>query len=270
MSIEQITRKINRLRRVAQHIDRHLFEPLCLDDLAEVASMSRYHFERVFTEYAGETPLARVRRLRLQHARRQLVTGAGTRVLELALDCGYGSAEAFTRAFRSQFGCTPSSVMVEPEASAPTLTIRQLSPLAIQYIPYSGRMDDSLLPFDELRARAMNLDIPRERRKGWAVHLSGQTEHWNDTMELQAALLSDRLGTRIPGIDHGSLPGGSYAVFSITGSYDAPPAQELARRVAAETEWRIADGPILRCFDNPTYLPAQHERRYQLYLPVTR
>lgn len=270
MSIEQTTRKINRLRRVAQHIDRHLFEPLCLDGLAEVASMSRFHFERVFTEYAGETPLARVRRLRLQHARRRLTAGDGASILELALDCGYGSAEAFARAFRSQFGHAPSSVQAAPAHAQPALAICQLAPLAIQYIPYAGRMDESLLPFDELRARAMSLDIPRERRKGWAVHLSGQTEHWNDTMELQAALLSERLGTRIPGIDHGRLPGGTYAVFTIEGSYDAPPVAELAQRVAVETGWQLTAGPVLRCFDNPTYLPAQHERRYQLHLPVAR
>lgn len=271
MSIEHITRRINRLRRVAQHMDTHLFDTLRLEDLAEVALMSRFHFERVFSDYAGETPLARVRRLRLQQARRQLQRGAARSILDLALACGYNSAEAFARAYRNQFGHAPSAEPAVADPAKPRLEIRQLAAQAIQFIPYTGQIDESLLPFDELRARAMQQEIPRERRKGWAVHLSGDAERWDaPQVELHAALLSERLGTRIPGIDQGHLPGGTYAVFHIEGGYDAPPRHELARRVLAETGWHICDGPTLRRFDNPTYLPARHERKFQLYLPVAR
>ena len=114
MNIHAATRKLNRLRRVAQHIDRHLFEPLRLADLAELAAMSRFHFERVFAGYAGETPLARVRRLRLARAKQQLEQGGVGSVLTLALDCGYDSHEGFTRAFKQQFGLSPSCVPVRP------------------------------------------------------------------------------------------------------------------------------------------------------------
>lgn len=272
MSIEHVTRKINRLRRVAQHIDRHLFDPLRLDDLADVASMSRFHFERVFADYAGETPLARVRRLRLQLARRLLLRGDARSILDLALTCGYNSAEAFARAFRAQFGQTPSALRAAGTApKRPPLEICHLPPLAIQYISYRGPMDESLQPFDELRARALHLGIARDRRKGWAVHLEGGSERWDaPNVDLQAALLSERLGTRIPGIDHGHLPENDYAVFQIEGGYDAPPRAELTRRVASETGWQVCDGPVLRRFDNTAYLPAPHERKFQLFLPVRR
>jgi len=273
MNIEYATRRLNRLRCVALHIDRHLFDPLRLGDLADVAALSRYHFERVFAEYAGETPVARVRRLRLAQARRKLVAGSATNILELALDCGYGSLEAFSRAFRQQFGHAPSRC-VPPLPALPlhrrAFTLCELPALEIQYLPFSGRLDEALLPFDELRARAMAQGIPRERRKGWAVHLNHRAELWGGSARLQAALLSRPLGERIKGLALGRLPAGPYAVFNVEGSYDALPREQIERDLAAHGEWRVADAPVLRRFDNPTYLPAEHERRFSLFVPLVR
>jgi len=270
MNITRITQRLHRLRQVALHIDRHLFEPIRLADLADVAALSPYHFERVFAGYAGETPLARVRRLRLARARLRLEQGGAGSILALALECGYESPEGFSRAFKLQFGLQPSAVVPCTKAAA-AFTLRRLAALEIQYIPFSGRMDDALLPFDELRARALGQGIARERRKGWAVHLSGDMQAWAAPhTRLQAALLSRPLGTRIPGLDVGRLPAGIYAVFAIEGSYDALPRAQIERELAANGGWRIAETPFLRCFNNPMYLPAEHERRVSLYVPVVR
>jgi AraC-like DNA-binding protein len=272
MGIQRATSRLHRLRRVALHIDRHLFEPIALADLAEVAAMSRFHLERVFAGYAGESPLARVRRLRLARARQRLEHGGVKSILTLALECGYESPEGFARAFKQQFGVPPSAVTPRPLAR-PAFTLCRLPARAIQYIPFSGRMDEALLPFDELRARALAQGIPRERRKGWAVHLSGEAQAWAAPQHatLNAALLSEPLGVRIPGLDLGHLPAGPYAVFSIEGSYDALPRVQIEHELAARGEWRIAEGqPFLRCFDNPMYLPAEHERRVSLYVPLAR
>ena len=270
MNIARVTQRLHRLRQVALHIDRHLFEPIRLADLAEVAALSPCHFERVFAGYAGETPLARVRRLRLARARLRLEQGGAGSILALALECGYESPEGFARAFKAQFGVPPSTVQPHLRAG-PAFALRRLVAHEIQYIPYSGRMDEALLPFDELRARALALGIARERRKGWAVHLSGDTLAWAAPhARLQAALLSRPLGMRIPGLNIGHLPAGTYAVFAIEGGYDALPREQVARELAVAGGWRIADAPVLRCFNNPTYLPAEHERRVSLYVPVVR
>lgn len=270
MSIENFTRKLTRLRLVAGHIDQHLGDELRLDDLADIAHISRYHFERVFADYSGETPVARVRRLRLELARRKIVAGAAPSLLELAFDTGYNSAEAFSRAFKAQFGVPPSKVPVlGPPPPAP-LRIEFLPPLAIQFLPFSGLMDAAIQPFDELRARALQSEVPRERRKGWSVHLRGGLEVWEEEVEIQAALLSDPLGMQIQGLQQGCLPSGHYAVFTIEGGFNAPPRAELARRIASETEWHLADGAFLRRFQNAAYLPGQLERRYELYVPVAK
>jgi AraC family transcriptional regulator len=271
MKVDHYTRKLVRLRKVANHIDTHLGQPITLDALADIANMSRFHFERVFNEYAGETPLARVRRLRLEKAREHIEQGHTSSLLELALECGYASAEAFSRAFRNCHGISPSETRQRVRICLPEqIRIESLPALPIQYIPYAGILDDSIEPFDELRARALIAGIPRERRKGWCIQLAGDMGNPVSSVQLQIGLLSERLGTTIPGLNTGRLPQGHYAVLRVVGSYATPSNDALALRIAGETGWNMVDGPILRCFQNSTYLPAQFERQCDIYIPVMR
>ncbi|GAB4062912.1 AraC family transcriptional regulator [Uliginosibacterium sediminicola] len=266
MQVTRLTRRLIHLRQVAQHIDQQLDSALKLGDLADIAHLSRFHFERVFAHYAGESPLTRVRRLRLLRARQRIEQGEVSSLLELALDSGYNSPEAFSRAFRAQFGCAPSQWPRAAAPETPRFRVTHLPAFAIQYIPFRGSLQDSLHPFDELRARAMLQDIPRERRKGWCVQYSGL--HAGETVELHAALLSERLGTRIKQLSLGELPGGEYAVISLQGSYALPDPATLAARILQDTGRRAGNGPLLRSFHNASYLPAEFEKRSELYVPL--
>ena len=96
-----------RILRVLLHIQQHLDEPLTLDELAELAHFSRFHFHRVFRGMVGEPVKEHVRRLRLERAARQLES-VNEQVLQIALRAGYESHEAFTRAFRARFGVSPT------------------------------------------------------------------------------------------------------------------------------------------------------------------
>jgi AraC-like DNA-binding protein len=75
--------------------------------LASRVHLSRYHFDRVVTAVAGEPPLAFRRRILLERAAYRLRTSDET-VLDIALEAGYSSHEAFTRAFRRAYGLAPS------------------------------------------------------------------------------------------------------------------------------------------------------------------
>jgi AraC family transcriptional regulator len=267
MNVEAFTRRLARLRLVATHIDAHLTAPVCLDELADIAHLSRFHFERVFKDYAGESPLARVRRLRLLAARRRIEEGYDGSMLQLALESGYASAEAFSRAFRAVHEISPSQVHALAQ-QAPAVRVVDLAPLEIQYVPYEGPLDEALQPFEELRARAMLCNIPRQRRKGWSVLLEGGRDHWSGVARLQAGLLSDPLGTRVKGLDSAHLPGGRYAVVRVAGSMHAPSLDTLGEVIARQCGLRVTDGPVLRSFKNVTYLPSALERCFDLYLPV--
>jgi len=90
-------------------IESHFADEISLDDIAAVGGVSRFHMSRAFGEATGRSISAYLRGRRLTEAARQLSAGAAD-ILPVALEAGYGSHEAFTRAFRDQFGMTPEQV----------------------------------------------------------------------------------------------------------------------------------------------------------------
>jgi AraC family transcriptional regulator len=99
-------------------IERNLDRALTLGEVAEACGVSRYHLAHAFGAGTGLSVMQYVRGRRLTAAAQSLATGAPD-ILALALDSGYGSHEAFSRAFRAQFGTTPE--MVRRQASTEDL-----------------------------------------------------------------------------------------------------------------------------------------------------
>jgi len=96
-----------RMLRVLVHIQQHLDEPLRLDELATLACLSPHHFHHVFTGMLGESLASHIRRLRLERAACRLKLSR-TPVAQIALEAGYETHEAFSRAFRGSFGVSPT------------------------------------------------------------------------------------------------------------------------------------------------------------------
>lgn len=97
-----------RINRVLDEVDTQLEEPLDLVRLAASACFEPVHFHKVFLASLGETPAAYVRRIRLERAAATLMNPRAS-VLDVALEVGFGSGEAFARAFRQRFGHPPSA-----------------------------------------------------------------------------------------------------------------------------------------------------------------
>lgn len=89
-----------------RHIERDPTAPLTLDRLARDAGQSAFHYLRTFRSVTGVTPHQFVLRARLRHAAARLVAEE-SRVLQIALDAGFGDLSNFNRAFRAEFGATP-------------------------------------------------------------------------------------------------------------------------------------------------------------------
>ena len=115
-----------RLDRVFTWLADHLDDTLDLTRLADVACLSPYHFHRVYRAMQGETAADTVRRLRLHRAAAELITGE-LPIPRVARRAGYGSQEAFTRAFKAAYGVPPARYRA---SFAPTLT--------------SGRREDAM------------------------------------------------------------------------------------------------------------------------------
>ena len=104
-----LTAYTQRMNRVLDHIDAHLDETLEVAPLSAVAHFSPYHFHRIFTAWMGETLGDYLRRRRLEVAAARLAGQNQQPILQIALSVGFGSGEAFSRAFKTHFGQTPSA-----------------------------------------------------------------------------------------------------------------------------------------------------------------
>ena len=100
---------MNPIQKALWFIESRYAGEITLDEIADVAGVTRFHLCRVFRLVTGHSPLEYVRERRLSDAARQLASGASN-ILTVALDARYASHEAFTRAFRDRFGCTPETV----------------------------------------------------------------------------------------------------------------------------------------------------------------
>jgi AraC family transcriptional regulator len=92
---------------VMRYIREHIGEPLDRETLADVAGFSVPHFHRVFTAHVGESANSYIRRVRLERAGRKLRMGA-VDITEVALAAGYDSHSSFSKAFKQQYGLSPS------------------------------------------------------------------------------------------------------------------------------------------------------------------
>lgn len=90
-------------------IDRNLARDLSLGAIARACGVSRHHLAHAFGQATGWPVMAYVRARRLTEAAQALADGAEG-VLGVALDAGYASHEAFTRAFTARFGVNPEEV----------------------------------------------------------------------------------------------------------------------------------------------------------------
>ena len=90
-------------------IESRLQDAPKLDDIARETGLSRFYISRLFAEETGTTFAAYVRARRLSEAAKVLLAGAPN-ILDVAIGAGYGSHEAFTRAFKAQFDFTPEEV----------------------------------------------------------------------------------------------------------------------------------------------------------------
>lgn len=116
---------LERLNRTMDHIERHLDQPVDVAGLARTAATSEYHLRRMFSALAGMPLSEYIRRRRLTVAGAEVLAGRGT-LLEIATRYGYGSGEAFARAFRVVHGVGPGEARRTGSAlvSQPRLTFR--------------------------------------------------------------------------------------------------------------------------------------------------
>ncbi|WP_040197136.1 AraC family transcriptional regulator [Candidatus Soleaferrea massiliensis] len=100
-------KQLSPLERAVEYIEEHLDEEIGLSDVSRETGYSYCHMTRLFSAVLGESVGRYINRRRLYNASQKLLH-TDRRILDIALDCGFESSEAFSRAFKAVFGSSPA------------------------------------------------------------------------------------------------------------------------------------------------------------------
>jgi AraC family transcriptional regulator len=101
-----IARMENALAVLASRLD----DPPSLEELAEAANVSPFHFHRIWRAMTGETVARTIARLRIADAQQRLAVPDAS-VTSVAMETGFGSSQSFARAFRRVTGMSPTEFL---------------------------------------------------------------------------------------------------------------------------------------------------------------
>lgn len=97
------------LKQIEQYTQSHMDHLVTLDELAAVVRLSSFHFSRQFKQAVGETPYQYVIRIKMQHAKAQLLTTEAS-VINIGMQVGYENSSHFSRAFKRSMGVSPTQL----------------------------------------------------------------------------------------------------------------------------------------------------------------
>ena len=97
---------LRRIQRGIDFVEANLDSSFELAEVAQHAGMSQWHFQRIFKAITQETLKFYVRARRLSNSLNKL-HGTDKRILDIAVEAGFESQEAFTRAFKKAYQMTP-------------------------------------------------------------------------------------------------------------------------------------------------------------------
>ncbi|WP_448203627.1 AraC family transcriptional regulator [Azospirillum sp. sgz302134] len=219
-----------RIERVVDHIATHLDLPLDLERLAGIACFSPYHFHRIYRAMTGETAADTLRRLRLHRAAGHLVQGTDE-IARIARRAGYGSVEAFTRAFGQTYGVSPAAYrrhgrLVPPpnhptdtEAPMYDVTIQDLPPLRVVAMDHCGPYIAIGTTFEKLYAWAAARGLLGPETRAFAVYYDDPESVPADKLRSKAALDLGREAPEDAAVHPLDIAGGRHAVLVHKGPY---------------------------------------------------
>ncbi len=105
--------QIEAVQRMQEYIEKHLCEKISFADIAKTSLFSPWYARQLFLEYTGVTPAEYTRKLRLKQSTLKL-RDSDVKVLDVALDYGFGSVDGYQRAFHKEFGCNPREYASNP------------------------------------------------------------------------------------------------------------------------------------------------------------
>lgn len=271
----------SRLNRVADYLYAHLDEDLRPEKLAEIACLSPYHWHRIWTAMRGETLGAAVRRLRLLRAADRLAN-SNMPMAAIASVAGYGSSDAFARAFKESYGQTPAdyrargshsafkaATQAEDRAGFPVV-IETIAARRCASIPHIGPYLQIDKAMGQLFTALATQNIMAPNQAMLAVFFDDPDLTSVETLRSAACSPIDKTTILSAPLDETTLRGGLYARLRYTGPYaDMKGAYRWLLGVwLPNSGYEPDDAPMFEAYHNSPQQAAPADLITDIHLPL--
>lgn len=267
-------------RRIARVTEAILAEPSAphtVKSLSDYANLSPFHFHRIYRSMTGESLAETVRRLRLARAARRLTVSQDS-ITTIALDVGYQSPQAFSRAFREFAGIAPTAFQARQQAlmqpghsSAPDVGLVELSSADVVGLWHHGpvesigqtyrRLFDGLHPLDRGPAHAAQMGVFR-----------GDPYRDEDFYYFAGVLASAVNYPSTVALEGVSLGGGLYAAYRLKGPFALinPTFKALFGGWLPNSGYGLDHRPALEFYRPPLSSQARNHDVTDLMIPIRK
>jgi AraC family transcriptional regulator len=276
-----------RFARVLDYIEQHLGEELSVERLSREASFSKFHFHRQFSAYVGVSVSRYVQILRLKRASRQLVFEPDSKIIGIAYEAGFETPESFSRAFKREYGLTPSQFRSAPawkpwreshqfpsserrrNMNVKIVEFEETQVAALEHRGPPERVDDSARIFIEWRKTSRS--SPKESCKTFGVAYDNpDTTAPGDFRFDICGEVNEAVPRNPQGVVNKIIPGGRCAVARHLGSHDriGESAYHLYRDWLPRSGEELRDFPLFFHYLNLMPETPEHELITDLHLPL--
>jgi AraC family transcriptional regulator len=273
--IERLNDTRRRINRAIDFIDEHLDREMLLAELADVACLSPFHFQRLYARMVGQTPSETIRSLRLLRARDQIVFDAAS-PSDAAHRAGFASLTSFARAYRREFDRNPAEIRPEPTPTPRPQPLRRFTIVELQAqqmaaTPYSGQRAAMDPLAADVQAYARYL-ADGNNTLGLAIYhdhfLTPYDQHFR--CDFGFPLNEPKLAEARDAFKQVMVPGGFYACVEQRGLLVdlVPHWQDFLDGPLAQSGWQQRSGPVLRWFFSDRAITPPSQRLAYLYVPV--
>lgn len=285
MKIKQVTKEEyqRRINIVVEYINNNLDDKLDLNKLAELSTLSSYHFHRIVKAFLGETIGTYITRIRVESAAR-LLRYSNLPIESIAFKVGYEMSSSLSKAFKLYYGISPSEYknnkdyyIMKPEIIKPELKLKapkiiELEPKQVIYIRLTGEYSEN--DYSGTWVRLWGLVKEDKLFSAGIEHISVYHDDpkvtESDKLRTDVCLVIKKPAKEKGEIGVKNLAGGKYAVFLYQGSYanlgsiyDMIYAQWLP-----DSGYELRNAPMFEKYLNNPNRTQSEKLKTEIYLPI--
>lgn len=234
------------IQKTVDYIEEHLSEELNIEALAEIAALSPFYYQRLFSRLVKK-PVNEYIKLRRLAGASEMLMSSQKRILDIALDYGFSSHTSFTRAFKQAFGITPEEYRGNPV---------RLNNFVKPQLLFNYTLIDENMP---LIAEGIVIEICRlklakpehfiglsieerieEMPGGGNTGIDGLAVLWDTFHKRKSEITEIKAGGDEIGVTYGSSKAGYY-------NYFAGAAADSEKIIDGYVPWKLSEGEYIVC-----------------------